>query len=192
MSEQNPSDKQTLQRVVEFPKYRVRLFLSADLAGSTAFKSQAITGLWVTVFKKFYGSFHASFTSNYLKYCKKNGVERDIQENVPKLWKTIGDEVIFVNRVNSCFEVFAFVHSFMDTLTEYGRSLKSFSDTSSLDVKGNAWVASFPCPNQTFMLPDLNGNEEDSSLPSEHLESGADKNPSILGVFEYPTFALTD
>lgn len=71
----------------------------------------------------------------------------------------MGDEVLFVNRVESCFEVFAFVHAFCQTLQEYSEKLESVKETRDLDVKGNGWIASFPIPNQTFELFRSGGEE---------------------------------
>jgi len=164
---------------IKLPKYRVRLFLSVDLAGSTAFKSQTPTSKWVKVFKEFYSSFLETFASNFLKYCHNNPSEcLNFESEAPKLWKTVGDEVIFVNRVDSCFQVFAYVHAFRLTLEEYGKKLASVDDTRMLDVKGNGWIASFPSPNQTFELPNSDDEGEGFGLVSEAVEDSADKSPS--------------
>ncbi len=55
--------------------YRVRLFLSVDLSGSTAFKNskhgedreRGATPKWVTVFEQFYTGFPVMFRDNFQK-----------------------------------------------------------------------------------------------------------------------------
>jgi hypothetical protein len=170
--------------MLEIPGYRVRLFLSADISGSTAFKAKASDGKWVKVFRTFYSSFLNQYVSNYLGLCQEVDPICSITSAQPCLWKTIGDEVIFVNRVDSCFEVFVYVHAFVRTLREYGETLASSEETRGLDIKGNGWLASFPHPNQTFKLPDPTHSKEDcvdspeeQFLPSEEDELGADSAP---------------
>ena len=138
------------------PEYRVRLFLSADLSGSTAFKT-AYQGpiSWVPKFKHFYSEFLAQYTARYSDYCLEHeACCGELANELPKLWKTVGDEVIFVNRVSSCAQIFAYVHAFIQALEVYSRSLKKETDTAKLDVKGNGWIASFPYPNQTVVVTD--------------------------------------
>ncbi len=91
------------------------------------------------------------------------------------LWKTVGDEVIFVNRVDSYMQVYAYVRAFIKTLEEYKGVLKD-PDTK-MDVKGNGWVGSFPHPNQTFKLA-VSADEQAFDLPNEALEKAADEVPS--------------
>jgi hypothetical protein len=76
------------------PEYRVRLFLSVDLTGSTDFKAR--TGhtslVWLKAFQKFYGEFPSIFARNYQEACTAIP-DIGVDENVctPKVWKTIGD-----------------------------------------------------------------------------------------------------
>lgn len=173
-------DDESCEGELSLPQYRVRLFLSADLAGSTAFKSEAENHIWATEFRKFYSGFLGLFESNFLKTCREFPVTcGSFTDGGPKLWKTIGDEVIFVNRVDSSVQVFAFIHAFVETLKDYRKSLKGGEETKKLDIKGNGWIASFPHPNQTFELPSRN-HKSDDTLPNENLELGADENPHLF------------
>ncbi len=159
------------------PAYRVRLFLSADLAGSTAFKSDPENEDWAAIFMKFYAGFWEMFEKNFLKLCETNGKHcGNFTGKKPKLWKTVGDEVIFVNRVESAVQVFAYMKAFKDTLKEYRLKLKGLDSQTKMDIKGNAWIASFPYPNQTFQLSS-NSKSGESAIPNEWLEKGADKEP---------------
>ncbi|MEM9717172.1 MAG: hypothetical protein AAF826_11710, partial [Pseudomonadota bacterium] len=80
-------------------EYRVRLFLSIDLSGSTAFKnskegqdrSEGATPYWVGVFQNFYSDFPSLFASHFERL-KNSSVGSDF---CPKLWKAVGDELVF-------------------------------------------------------------------------------------------------
>ena len=63
----------------------LRLFLSADLAGSTAFKQKASAIDWQIFFRNFYDQLPAY-------------VDQEFGETASRLalWKTIGDEMVFI------------------------------------------------------------------------------------------------
>src|SRR3712207_2108650 len=132
------------------PEYRIRLFLAVDLAGSTAYKSSQKTNGWIKTFRDFYNGFVRLYRANYVAFCEEHDECAAVSTDLPKLWKTVGDEVIFVNRVGSLFQLYAYVHSFDRTLDEYKKNLRTNPTTVDLDVKGNGWIASFPFPNQTI------------------------------------------
>lgn len=94
-------------------------------------------------------------------------------EHLPKLWKTVGDEIIFVNRVETCVQVIAYVHAFTQAMAEYSKQLKDSNETKSLDVKGNGWLASFPYPNQTISVR----SDNEPEIITENMEQEADENP---------------
>lgn len=156
------------------PQYRVRLFLSVDLAGSTAFKNKQENPIdWVPKFKDFYSSFSDTFSAKYEAFCSTHTDKcEDFRSELPKLWKTVGDEVIFVNRVTSAAQALAYVHAFTQAMDAYSKKLKSDTSTDSLDVKGNGWLASFPYPNQTITIRDPNDD-----LVTEEIEKKADEEP---------------
>jgi hypothetical protein len=156
------------------PKYRVRLFLSADLSGSTAFKNKQKNPIdWVPKFQDFYSTFLSIFAAKYDAFCGAHiDMCEDFRADIPKLWKTVGDEVIFVNRVASCAQVIAYVHAFNEAMDAYSAKLRSDETTRELDVKGNGWLASFPYPNQTISLRD-----QGAEFITENMERDADDNP---------------
>lgn len=84
------------------PEYRVRLFLTVDLVGSTAYKAKSSEGKennkephpeWVNRFRKFYQQFPQILDSSYkeTETGKKSGAEL-----TPQVWKTIGARFFFV------------------------------------------------------------------------------------------------
>lgn len=153
------------------PQYRVRLFLSVDLTGSTAFKNkQKNPRDWLPKFEEFYSEFKGIFASRFAAICAKNhNLCNDFAKELPKLWKTVGDELIFVNRVHSHAQVITYVSAFKEAMEVYSnQKLKDHE----LDVKGNGWLASFPYPNQT-----INVHYNPSEMVTEEIETKADEHP---------------
>lgn len=161
------------------PEYRLRLFPSVDLVGSTAYKSkEGNTNIkWIKAFQKFYGEFPNQFNKNYTQACESTPeITAYENENIPKVWKTIGDEIIFVNRVNSITHLGAYVRAFSDTLIEFGREVQAVFE---LNTKGNAWIAAFPNPNRSIRLS-MSGSDPligENDILTEEIEAAVDKNP---------------
>ncbi|MCD1633013.1 hypothetical protein K7H91_04450 [Martelella mediterranea] len=159
-------------------EYRVRLFLSVDLSGSTAFKNstagedreEGITPKWVTVFQQFYGDFPSRYRGNY----QKQANELDGDHECPVIWKAVGDELVFCSRVKNKKAVVTAVSAFIDTLHDYRKHL--VDEGIDLNVKGSAWLAAFPEPNRAVQLKKTESDEEFFSA-SEALENAADTRP---------------
>ncbi|MCI4588612.1 hypothetical protein MOK15_00620 [Sphingobium sp. BYY-5] len=167
------------------PGYRIRLFLSVDLVGSTAFKSKESHNnlVWMKAFQKFYGRFPKIFRKRYEDFCASNPeIDEKEQSDLPKVWKTIGDEILFVNRVYSIAHLAAYVYAFREALIDFGEEIGSAFD---LNTKGNAWVAAFPTPNRSIQLS-LNGGDslygEGYDLLTEEVEIAVDEAP---GKFDF-------
>ena len=161
------------------PQYRVRLFLSVDLTGSTEFKARSDQSslVWLKAFQKFYGEFPTLFSRRYKNTCDAipDIGERERLE-MPSVWKTIGDEILFVNRVESITHLGAYVSSFAHALKEFGGEIYG---SHKLNTKGNGWVAAFPSPNCSIRVSGvgespLSGEEE---ILTEQFESKVDKEP---------------
>lgn len=160
--------------------YRLRLFLSVDLAGSTAFKAGAGRGpadhasphpLWIVATRKFYEVFPSVLEKHYhRRKSQKNFLSEVI--SAPQSWKTIGDEIIFCCRIINADHLHTCVLSFVDALKEYGSILAA--DRHQLDVKGTAWIAAFPAVNMTATRSRL----KKFDYLQEDFESGADKHPN--------------
>ncbi len=163
------------------PEYRVRLFLAVDLVGSTAFKNRNSNPFkWQKTFQKFYDEFPGLLTTKFDEVAQwaTNLHSAEKEFGGPKLWKTIGDEIIFCCRLRSVCHLTACIEAFMSSLQEFGESIEA---ACGLDTKGNAWVASFPTPNSSIrpLLP--NRNECMSyDIISEELEIQADEEPHLF------------
>lgn len=158
--------------------YRVRLFLSVDLSGSTAFKNSSAgeetstdsAPRWVTVFQQFYADFPARFASEFQK--QANGSVG--QDGCPKLWKAVGDELVFCGRISNQKACTVALNAFIGTLHIYRKKL--LDEGINLNVKGAGWLAAFPEPNRTVKLRTVQG-DPDLISASEALEASADRAP---------------
>lgn len=159
-------------------EYRVRLFLSVDLSGSTAYKNSSSgkdlyensAPKWVTVFQQFYADFPAFFATEFQK--QTNGSVGD--DGCPKLWKAVGDELVFCGRIKSQKACIVALNAFISTLHIYRKRL--IDEGIELNVKGAGWLAAFPEPNRTVQLHKPSGQPELLSA-SEALEASADAAP---------------
>lgn len=160
--------------------YRVRLFLSVDLSGSTAFKNseageerERASPKWVTTFETFYRDFPAKFRTNYASI--KN--PQSGNDGCPSLWKAVGDELIFCGRVNNRKSIITALMSFIHTLHDYRKLLTD--EKIPLNLKGAGWLAAFPEPNRAVQLRNT-ASGSSFLTASEALEAQADEQP-----FEY-------
>src|ERR1700677_121588 len=125
----------------------VRLFVSVDLVGSTAFKQQKEAEErpgnprsgppWATLFSQFYNLFPRVF-------------ERELESNTlpkrirPKLVKTIGDEILLQTSIKSSADAQAVVSFVANAIADYTKI--NLSDGPLL-LKATAWIAGFPINN---------------------------------------------
>jgi hypothetical protein len=138
-----------------WPRARTRLFLSADIAGSTAYKQRktddpGTAGKWAHAILSFYRDFGQCFfeklalaesaVSNCLSYkpCQR-----------PLFWKAVGDEVLFCLELDCEKQSYVAVVSWINAAREYKKTLKK----ERLDLKVAAWLATFPTPNYEVVLP---------------------------------------
>jgi hypothetical protein len=162
----------------------LRLFLSVDLVGSTAFKARlgdtTETGdsnpVWVTQIRHFYREFPVFLSSRFNKAISSLDNDVTYKDALPKTWKTIGDEILFCTRLHSLEHLAHCVASFLRALEDYGAYLDS--NGKHLDVKGAGWIAAFPAPNVTVEV--LGGSSEKplKELFDEEFEVLADQRPA--------------
>lgn len=135
--------------------YRLDLFLSVDIVGSTAYKfSQDVAtrpdqlpspeGLdqttWFHAIGKFYEHFHRRFMS-------------DGEAAGVALWKALGDELVYRAVIRDRAQTAALVAGFAGAVQETREVVQGFSRT--LDLKACAWVADFPVRNVTISIDGL-------------------------------------
>lgn len=167
------------------PKYRLRLFLSVDLVGSTAFKARFGDSrenandpnpVWVAQIRHFYRDFPLILANKYEKQrLSTDRCERYVTF-APKVWKAIGDEIIFCCRLYRLEHLAVSISGFLRSLEEYGLYLDKSGKH--LDVKGSGWIASFPAPNVTVEVAGR-GQAENVARDQldENYEAAADQDP---------------
>jgi hypothetical protein len=143
--------------VPEFLKPRLRLFLSADIVGSTALKQAPAAGsapaaeqrtTWFSKIQGFYFEAHQAFAAECER--ARTGGPSCIGD-IPKLWKTVGDEVLFVKVVRDHREVVTTLRCWIAA----SEQIRSFvqKDNKRLDIKCTAWLAGFPFRNSEVAVP---------------------------------------
>ncbi|UDL93669.1 hypothetical protein LGH83_13980 [Lichenihabitans sp. PAMC28606] len=196
----------------ECPRYRIRLFLSVDLVGSTAFKlgrgaDRAKVSnphpIWVDEIRKFYRGFPATLTAKFRRLAETDK-RADIQEKPPLIWKTIGDEIVFCNKIEDIDHLSICINAFISTLDMHSKALETrrIEDAGKLPaglaVKGTAWIAAFPYPNISVSI-----SQKIRTLnleTTEEFEASAETNPqgydflgqSIDTGFRISTFSGID
>lgn len=166
------------------PKYRIRLFLSVDLVGSTSYKAgvgreivrNTARQRWVDETRHFYREF-PKYLEQQFRVFPTSG---DLNDGLcPQIWKTVGDEIIFCARLDHLQRLGRCIWAFIRTLEVYSKYLEASSIE--LDVKGVAWIAAFPAPNVTVPVSSkhVESAEDESGLRDhEQTEIEADKEPS--------------
>lgn len=114
----------------------LRLFLSADIVGSTAFKQNASAlqaqeqsathshvnrspfPSWFTIVLQFYQQAEQSFAMQWQEISTQNtsGDGDDFFGDPPELWKTIGDEVLFSKRIDHPWQAVVCMHAWVATI----------------------------------------------------------------------------
>ncbi|HAE47504.1 MAG: hypothetical protein CMO30_26765 [Tistrella sp.] len=161
-------------------RYRLEAFLSVDMVGSSAFKfSTAIAGGteerdetgsegWSQAIRKFYATFHQTFL-------KKTRI-RFGAENRVRLWKALGDELVYRFTVTDLADTAGIVNDFILALHQTRQVVREISR--SLDLKACGWVADFPARN---MMIDLDGLRETDQFLDEMAEGAGEGIQDFIG-----------
>ncbi len=144
----------------EFLRPRLRLFMSADIIGSTAQKQSKLGAIeagakandvsWFTTIQGFYFEAQQSFRIVWRDLDKLRLPDEYLGDS-PKLWKTVGDEVLFTKVVSDHRQVLTTVHSWMRVLDDILKFLHR-EGKGRLGVKSTIWLAGFPIRNKEVVL----------------------------------------
>lgn len=170
------------------PAYRIRLFLSVDLVGSTAFKAKhaneradgAPYAKWLHITKSFYREFPDEVIKAYDSFAPQHRTCVElIRELRPQVWKTVGDEIIFCVGLKNLEHLALCMTAFTAALEKYGKDLQAKEPE--LDLKGSAWIASFPAPNSTIISAVRINTADQPTFVGDTLDENeerkADNNP---------------
>ena len=136
-------------------KSSVAMFMSADLSGSTAFKSEAQADskgpAWVGAFEEFFrevplimmGQIAAAFMS---------------EDEIPEcsVWKVIGDEIVFLAHPKSAREAQLLTNAFYNTVINYDNKI---FERWPLRVRGCCWAAQISKRNRQIEIPEMMGSD---------------------------------
>lgn len=138
----------------------LRLFLSVDLVGSTAFKQsnqsafkveekvsrETIGEPWFSPIAQFYKEVERLFALQWQAYTEKFSATHGWPTgDPPELWKSAGDELLYVKVLSDHREALACIVCWKDAIDEYRGILQT--QYPSLDLKCTAWIAGFPVIN---------------------------------------------
>jgi len=132
------------------------MFMSVDLSGSTAFKSETQSDgdspAWLEAFEQFFrevplvmiGQIAAAFMQ---------------EEDVPdcSVWKVIGDEIIFLAHPNSARQVQLLLIAFYNTRINYDSKI---FERWPLRVRGCCWAAQISRRNRQIEIPEMMGADQ--------------------------------
>ncbi len=136
-------------------KSSVAMFMSADLSGSTAFKSEAQADghgpAWVEAFEEFFrevplimmGQIAAAFM---------------FEEKVPDcgVLKVIGDEIVFLAHPKSARQTQLLTNAFYNTIINYDNKI---FERWPLRVRGCCWAAQISDRNRQIEIPEMIGSD---------------------------------
>jgi hypothetical protein len=144
----------------------------------------------VKITRDFYREFPGLLRQDY-----QFGQRAELKDHCRKVWKTVGDEIIFCCRVLDLEHLAICVAAFLKALRNFGVTLDNAGRY--LDVKGAGWIAAFPAPNVTVSLGSavLGADQFD-----EGFEKKADLDPrsvdflgnAIDGGFRVASHAASD
>lgn len=149
----------------EFLKPKLRLFVTADIVGSTQFKqSKSISQTtsqnesivdhreilypdWFGTISGFYQQSQIIFHRNWNMIAAKIEAPLGIQPEdylgqPPSFWKATGDEIGFTKKLKNDICLLVTLRAWLITVNELRTYLKN--QNSSLDIKSTAWLAGFP------------------------------------------------
>jgi hypothetical protein len=173
-----------------FMRPRLRLFLSVDLVGSTALKQSGYFPLpspkeedslediganWFAAITSFYRDIESKFSAVWHNY--KETISKSSKWPVgadPFLWKSNGDELIYVKELADSRECYACIMCWLDVIHSYRQNLRN--KKSHLDVKASAWIAGFPISNSEVVFSSGRGLQ----LPSGFTGMSRVDNYTIL------------
>jgi len=140
----------------------LRLFLSADLEGSTRLKQKTEqSDGWMGSIALF--SIHTKqlFESELQRLTREQNIQK---YSCPDIWKQLGDEVVFVHKVQHIADVRILTEAFCGMVETWNDDLaKGKTERGCLRIKGAAWVAGFPVCNTLIATLD---EREDYAGPS--------------------------
>ncbi|MFN9728857.1 MAG: hypothetical protein ACK59M_00140 [Pseudomonadota bacterium] len=134
----------------------VALFMSADVVGSTAYKTAAIDAdgraLWLEAFDTLFRELPLIFIGQVAAA----GIDYD---HVPRcgVWKVLGDEIIFIGMPANRIEAELLSLAFIRTVAAYDRRI---AGRTPLRIRGACWAAELGDRNRIVEIPEMFGGSD--------------------------------
>lgn len=126
--------------------------MSVDVVGSTAFKhtsDHAKSQRWLDFFISFYTEFPDLLATCLEKQAKTRGRSKI---EVPSLWKSLGDELIFAAEITHNSQVGQYICAFRNAVIEAVKYYAQGEKPLPVSFKATAWLAGFPVGNAAIPL----------------------------------------
>lgn len=160
----------------------LRLFLSVDLVGSTAFKAESRVNTkcphcrdsrseepWNLVFESFYKDFPVELRRAYENMTTRTACLPELP--IPSIWKYLGDEILFYVTLKDYRHAIFHLYAFQKTLKMFSGHME-FKGLP-LRCKGSAWLAGFPV-NNIMIKPELPPESYPYGVPVDFIGSSID------------------
>lgn len=163
-----------------FLEPRLRLFLSADIVGSTSLKqTRSRTSdaddhskrgpAWFSAIQGFYFEAAQAFLFEWVERKAASTAPVALYGEEPTFWKSVGDEVLFTKVLTDHRQLATTLHCWFTAVSRMKDFLKR--ENSSLDVKCTAWLAGFPYRNREVVIGKYLSKNKDR-VENYYKESG--------------------
>ncbi len=163
--------------------------MSADIVGSTAFKQrsgQEFNQQWFSIVRSFYTLAEEFFDLRWKQAITEYDdakCELPIGRDVPQLWKTIGDEVLFTKDIANPHEAMVCMGVWLRVLEDLRKLLKK---SDSLGLKSAAWLADFPIRNREILLRAWDSGKRSSREKQEDQEQSTGQPAAMIDAVVEP------
>jgi hypothetical protein len=164
----------------EFLRPRLRIFLSADIVGSTKLKQSPLPSTnqassirtesrmaWFSKIQGFYIEAYRTFMQKW-QAASEGAADLDRFGDAPTLWKTVGDEILFAKFISDHRQVAETLRVWLATIHSVRQFLQK--DSKALDIKATAWVADFPLRNSEVAV--ISSNSQLAALMADNFDDG--------------------
>lgn len=143
----------------------LRLFMSVDIVGSTAFKQGEYSAsdilenrqpsppsaAWFSAISQFYKQIEILFAQGWRLYDENKRKPADfIAGDPPEFWKSVGDEIIYIKTIKTHLDACCCVNCWINAINSYRKTLTL--KFPKLNIKSTAWIAGFPVNNSEVIL----------------------------------------
>lgn len=132
--------------------WKLRVIFSADIVGSTAYKSskfgEAGEPQWASTFMDFYDGFPVAVEKGYSKANEENSLPPC--ESHMRVWKFAGDEILFQVVLKDHKHLMRHVFAFKYAICKYAEMWSKKEPD--LSLKATAWLAGFPVTNREISI----------------------------------------